>query len=110
MPEKQDNAQATYAPLLKKEDGRIDWTRAARGDSQPGARPAAVAGRLHQHFAARRCTSGERGRWSAAAGSRTVVSLKPPVVGCGRARWNWWKCSSKAASAWRPADFANGQR
>jgi len=25
----QDNAQATYAPLLKKEDGRIDWTQPA---------------------------------------------------------------------------------
>jgi methionyl-tRNA formyltransferase len=25
IPEKQDNAQASYAPLLKKEDGLIDW-------------------------------------------------------------------------------------
>jgi methionyl-tRNA formyltransferase len=25
----QDHAQATYAPLLKKEDGKIDWTRSA---------------------------------------------------------------------------------
>ncbi|HLJ14855.1 MAG TPA: methionyl-tRNA formyltransferase [Bryobacteraceae bacterium] len=25
MPEKQDNAKATYAPILKKEDGHIDW-------------------------------------------------------------------------------------
>ncbi len=25
-PIKQDNSQATYAPMLKKEDGRIDWT------------------------------------------------------------------------------------
>ncbi len=25
VPEKQDSAQATYAPILKKEDGRIDW-------------------------------------------------------------------------------------
>lgn len=29
-PEKQDNAAATYAPILKKEDGAIDWTRGAR--------------------------------------------------------------------------------
>ena len=28
-PEKQDNAQATYAPILTKEDGRIDWTESA---------------------------------------------------------------------------------
>jgi len=26
VPEKQDNAAATYAPILKKEDGQIDWT------------------------------------------------------------------------------------
>lgn len=29
-PEPQDNAQATYAPILKKEDGRIGWNRPAR--------------------------------------------------------------------------------
>lgn len=29
VPEKQDNAAATLAPILKKEDGRIDWTRGA---------------------------------------------------------------------------------
>jgi len=28
-PEKQDEAQATYAPILKKEDGRIDWSMSA---------------------------------------------------------------------------------
>jgi methionyl-tRNA formyltransferase len=28
-PEKQDAALATYAPILKKEDGRIDWSRSA---------------------------------------------------------------------------------
>jgi len=29
-PEPQDNAQATYAPILIKEDGRIDWHKPAR--------------------------------------------------------------------------------
>lgn len=28
--EKQDNSQATYAPILKKEDGAIDWNRTAQ--------------------------------------------------------------------------------
>jgi len=28
--EPQDNSQATYAPILKKEDGHIDWSRSAR--------------------------------------------------------------------------------
>jgi methionyl-tRNA formyltransferase len=30
VPEKQDASQATLAPLLKKEDGRIDWARPAQ--------------------------------------------------------------------------------
>lgn len=29
VPQPQDHTQATYAPLLKKEDGRIDWSRPA---------------------------------------------------------------------------------
>jgi methionyl-tRNA formyltransferase len=29
-PQRQDNSQATLAPLLKKEDGRIDWSQPAR--------------------------------------------------------------------------------
>ena len=29
-PRKQDDSHATYAPMLKKEDGRIDWTKPAR--------------------------------------------------------------------------------
>jgi len=29
-PQKQDNSQATYAPILKKEDGLIDWRMSAR--------------------------------------------------------------------------------
>jgi methionyl-tRNA formyltransferase len=28
-PQPQDNGKASYAPILKKEDGRIDWTRTA---------------------------------------------------------------------------------
>ena len=30
VPEKQDSSQATLAPILKKEDGRIDWTQHAQ--------------------------------------------------------------------------------
>ncbi len=30
VPEPQDHARATLAPVLKKEDGRIDWTRSAQ--------------------------------------------------------------------------------
>ena len=30
VPRAQDHAEASYAPMLKKEDGRIDWNRSAR--------------------------------------------------------------------------------
>jgi methionyl-tRNA formyltransferase len=30
LPTRQDNSQATFAPLLKKEDGRVDWSLTAR--------------------------------------------------------------------------------
>jgi methionyl-tRNA formyltransferase len=30
QPRKQDDAEATYAPILKREDGWIDWSRGAR--------------------------------------------------------------------------------
>ncbi len=30
IPGKQDNSQASYAPILKKEDGKIDWSMSAR--------------------------------------------------------------------------------
>ena len=52
VPEKQDSASATYAPMLKKETGLIDWTRPAveierlvRGlDPWPGAYSASAGG------------------------------------------------------------------
>jgi methionyl-tRNA formyltransferase len=31
VPRKQDDSQVTFAPLLKKEDGRIDWSQPAQG-------------------------------------------------------------------------------
>jgi methionyl-tRNA formyltransferase len=30
QPEPQDDSQSTYAPILKKEDGHVDWTRPRR--------------------------------------------------------------------------------
>ena len=46
-PQKQDTAQATYAPLLKKEDGLIDWHPPAADHPQSRARISALARRLH---------------------------------------------------------------
>ena len=46
-PTPQDHSQATLAPILKKEDGRMDFARSARRSVQPPARISAVAGGVH---------------------------------------------------------------
>ena len=45
--EKQNDAEATLAPILKKEDGLIDWSRRAQANLQPLAGISALARRLH---------------------------------------------------------------
>ena len=54
-PRPQDGSKATMAPLLKKEDGLIDWTLPARGDREPRARVLSLA-RAH--------TRSSRAAWS----------------------------------------------
>jgi len=59
VPQAQDPAQATYAPLLKKEDGRIDWTRPPRPSITRCAACSHRRGRT-RGFAGRRCMCGGR--------------------------------------------------
>ena len=47
-PRPQDHAKATLAPILKKEDGQIDFQLYGPGDPESPARLSALAGRLHQ--------------------------------------------------------------
>ena len=110
--EKQDSAQATYAPLLKKEDGLIDWSRPAhaihnqvRGlQPWPGAYTAFRGQKLHI--------------WKtrlAAGGSRRdvpgfVVNLKPLVVSCGDGALELVEVQPEGRKRMSGADFANGQR
>ena len=46
-PVPQDEKNVSYAPILKKEDGRIDWDRPAHTNLQPHARLHALARRVH---------------------------------------------------------------
>jgi methionyl-tRNA formyltransferase len=112
VPEKQDNEQATYAPLLKKEDGRIDWSarrrrftiRCAVCSRGRARRPAS---------AAKRCTSGNRGCGADPAAIRspgTLVSLKPPVVSCGTGALELVEVQLEGRKRIPASDFANGQR
>ena len=100
-PEKQDNSAATYAPILKKEDGAIDWNRSAReihnrfAGCSPG--PARI-----RFSAVRLCTSGSRP--SPAIPHRTRLELSSSIAAISTRQpetvysWSCEKCNWKAAS------------
>ena len=112
VPEKQDSSQATFAPLLKKEDGLIDWSQDARSihnrvrglQPWPGAytgfrgqtlhvwksKPGAVAG-----------LAGQPGR---------VVRIKPLMVSCGSGVLELIEMQLEGRKRLSASDFANGQR
>src|SRR5664280_2984595 len=104
VPEKQDDAQATLAPLLKKEDGAIDWTLAAsaihnrvRGlQPWPGAQTSFRGVPLHvwktrvlplvkENKSPTGGSGADQGvRPTTAKTPGRIVSLKPLVVACGQ--------------------------
>ncbi len=113
VPEKQDNARATYAPLLKKEDGRIDWTRDARAihnqvrglQPWPGASTTCRGQALHIW---------KSRLWSgivpASAAPGKLAGIKPPVVSCGAGALELVEVQLEGRKRMPAADFANGQR
>jgi len=110
-PRPQDNTQATYAPMLKKEDGRIDWNRsAARIHNQvrgmqpwPGAYTIFRGGALHVWRA--RPADGVVG-----GAPGTLVRIKPPAVACGEGLLELVEVQMEGRKRMSAADFANGQR
>jgi methionyl-tRNA formyltransferase len=78
-PEKQDDSEATNAPILKKEDGRIDWTQTARE----------IANRVRGFQPWPGCYTNWRGKrlgiWRARAvpGSGRVGEIRGTQVACG---------------------------
>ncbi len=119
VPEKQDDAQATLAPLLKKEDGAIDWTGPARAihnrvrglQPWPGAQTSFRGQPLHLW----KTKSPIRGS-GAVQGDRPTpvpgqfVSLKPPAVACGQGVLELLEVQLEGRKRISAADFANGQR
>ncbi len=109
VPEKQDPRQATYAPLLKKEDGLIDWKLPApaihnrvRGlQPWPGAYTTLRGQMLHIWRARALPGSGEPGR---------IVSLKPLAAGCGEGRLELIEVQLEGRKRMPASDFANGHR
>lgn len=111
VPVKQDSAEATHAPLIKKEDGLIDWTQHAfsihnrvRGlQPWPGAYTRFRGQTLHIWKA--RPTAAPP---QSAPG--TFVSLRPPIVACAASSLELIEVQLEGRKRMSAADFANGQR
>lgn len=108
--EKQDDQQATWAPLLKKEDGLIDWTQPAgaihnrvRGlQPWPGAHTS-FRGAPLQIWKSRVAegAAGEPG---------TVLRSRPLLVATGDGALELLEVQLEGRKRIAAADFANGQR
>ncbi len=107
--EKQNGAQATHARLIKKEDGRIEWTQSAlaihnriRGlQPWPGAQTTFRGQPLHIWRSRVGEGSGEAGH---------IVSLKPLAVGTGSGTLELVEVQQEGRKRLAAGDFANGQR
>jgi methionyl-tRNA formyltransferase len=124
VPEKQDDGQATLAPLLKKENGAIDWTESAlaihnrvRGlQPWPGAQTSFRGAPLHVWKTRKSATGGARAVGPRGYPDRPTVSpgrflsLKPPVVACGEGSLELLEVQLEGRKRISAADFANGQR
>jgi methionyl-tRNA formyltransferase len=112
VPEKQDPALATHAPLLKKEDGQIDWSRPAaaihnqvRGlQPWPGAYTTFRGQTLHVW----RAGVGDRGSGVRDVGS--ILSLRPFVVQSGEGALELLEVQLEGRKRISAGDFVNGQR
>jgi methionyl-tRNA formyltransferase len=109
-PQKQNAAEATYAPLLKKEDGLIDWSQPAQAihdrvrglQPWPGAYTKFRGQTLHIWKSRRREGPGSpAGR---------LAGLRPLVVGCGGGALELVEVQLEGRKRMAAADFANGQR
>ncbi len=112
VPEKQDATQATWAPLLKKSDGLIDWTRDAaaihnqvRGlQPWPGAYTTFRGQPLH-------VWKSRLGPEIPPSGPGTTYRIaNRPVVACGSGSLELLEVQMEGRKRLPATDFANGQR
>jgi methionyl-tRNA formyltransferase len=114
VPQKQDASQATLAPLLKKEDGLIDWTQPAgaihnrvRGlQPWPGAYTTLRNHTLHVW----RTSPTPHPEPPTPFFPGRVVSLKPPRVACGSGTLELLEVQLAGRKRISGAEFVNGQR
>jgi methionyl-tRNA formyltransferase len=111
VPQKQDSSQATYARLLKKEDGIVDWRLPApaihncvRGlQPWPGARTTFRGQTLHIWK-----SRSVPGPCLPAPGR--ISAVKPLLVCCGSGALELIEVQLEGRKRISAADFANGQR
>ena len=110
QPQKQDPAAATYAPILKKEDGLIDWSQTApaihnraRGlEPWPGA---------YTRFRGQTLHIWRSRAWETGGGPPgCLAGLKPPRVFCGSGSLELVEVQLEGRKRISAADFVNGQR
>jgi methionyl-tRNA formyltransferase len=113
VPEKQNEAEATWAPLLKKEDGAIDWTRPAKwvNDRVRGLQPWPGAytkfrGQTLHIWKARAAEP----RPSASGVPGQILSNRPLTVGTGEGGLELIEVQLEGRKRISAGDFANGQR
>jgi len=113
VPRKQDNSVATYAPILKKQDGRIDWNATAqeihnriRGmQPWPGAH-STFRGQLFQIWLSHKVDSG-----SGALPGRLLFNRDGLFAGCGDGRLlKLIEVQQEGRKRMSAEDFARGQR
>jgi methionyl-tRNA formyltransferase len=118
VPEPQDDSQATYAPLLKKEDGRIDWRAGAAAihNRVRGLQPWPGAFTLFrgQTPSVWKTRGPGAEKLGPGLGSRepvgSVTSLRPLRVACGEGDIELVEVQLEGRKRTGAADFVNGQR
>ncbi len=110
-PQPQDEEQATYAPIMKREDGLIDWSLSAREiynrvrgfDPWPGAYTFFRGKRLHIHRA--RPADGAAAKLGP---GELAVEDERLLVGCGDGALEPWELQAEGKRRMGVVDFVNG--
>ena len=115
VPSPQDDARATLAPMLKKEEGRIDWTRAAPeiGRRARGFHPWPGAFTVHDGRLLKALRVREEAGAAPDASPGTVLSVDPEgvVVACGQGtRLRLSEVQPESRRAMLAAAWAQGAR
>ncbi len=109
MPEKQDPALATYAPLLKKEDGLIDWRMPARVIHNRGRGFQPWPG-AYTHFRGQQLHIWKSRVAAAESGAPGRLLMHPPRAICGEGALELIEVQMEGRKRISAEAFANGQR